>query len=192
MEGSAPGVIREGGALPAPAGIPADRRLLRWEVGLRYRPVGRQLAFEMPVEQDMVALPEETDWDRMIGEYRTTGVHPDGHLMAHIRPSLPKEVVRSDRLSEYPEGARVTVAGLVIRRQRPSGKATFITLEDEFGQSPLIIWPSVYKRIRLKTTEPVLIARGAISRREGTCNIVVEDLEPIPTNAPALKTKDWG
>ena len=140
----------------------------------------------------MVALPEESQWERMIGQYRTIGVYPNGHIMARIRPTLPPGVARSDRLDEYPEGAQVTVAGLVIRRQRPSGKATFITLEDEFGHSPLVIWPQVYKRIRLRTISQILMARGTVSKREGTLNVVVEDMVPIPAETPALKTKDWG
>ncbi|MBI4219068.1 MAG: error-prone DNA polymerase, partial [Chloroflexi bacterium] len=116
-----------------------DRRSTRWEVGLRYRPVGRQLAFEMPVEQDMVALPEQSRWDLAVGEYRTMGVYPSGHLMAMLRPKLPPDVMRSEDLKKLPDGAEVKVAGIVIRRQRPLAKAVFLTLEDEFGHSPLVI-----------------------------------------------------
>jgi error-prone DNA polymerase len=171
---------------------PADRRSLRWEIGLRYRPVGQQLAFELPVAQDMVALREESEWEQMMGEYGSMGVYPTGHIMKLLRSRLPGYVERSDNLRTYSEGADVTVAGLVIRRQRPSGKATFITLEDEFGHSPLVIWPTIYKRIRRQTTSAVLMARGKVSKREGTLNIVVDDAWAVPTQAPNLKTKDWG
>ncbi len=170
----------------------ADRREVRWEAGLRYRPVGTQLGFHMPVEQDMAALPAQSGWDRMMGEYRTMGLHPAGHIMARIRPGLPQHVISSNQLQGCKEGERVTVAGLVIRRQRPSGKATFITLEDEFGHSPLIFWPAVYERVRLKTVSPLLVATGRVSRREGTLNVVVENVSPLSVEAPALKTKDWG
>jgi len=176
----------------------ADRRHLRWESGLRYRPRGekkdgtRQLAFEMPVEQDMVALPEESEWDRMIGEYSATGVHPEGHLMMQVRPHLPPSVIRSDKVRNHANGDRISVAGLVIRRQKPNGKTVFITLEDEFGHSPLIIWPAVYQRFKLDIKEPLLLATGTISRREGTMNIVVETIKPIPESIPEFHSKDWG
>ena len=173
-------------------GRESDRRLLRWETGLRYRPIGKQLALDMPVDQDMVALPQESKWERMMGEYGAMGIHPESHVMAHVRPMLPTNLERSDRLAQLPDGARVLVAGIVIRRQRPSGKATFITLEDEFGHSPLIIYPAVYKRIRLRTTAPLLVAKGVISKREGTLSIVVQDIKPFEHEAPDLKTKDWG
>ena len=146
----------------------------------------------MPVDQDMVALPQESKWERMMGEYGSMGIYPEGHVMAHVRPMLPPSLERSDRLAQLPDGARVLVAGIVIRRQRPSGKATFITLEDEFGHSPLIIYPAVYKRIRLRTTAPLLVAKGVVSKREGTLSIVVQDIKPFEHEAPDLKTKDWG
>ncbi|MDA1279194.1 MAG: DNA polymerase III subunit alpha [Chloroflexi bacterium] len=178
--------------------VVADRRHLRWESGLRYRPRGekrdgsRQLAFEMPVEQDMVALPEESSWDRMIGEYSATGVHPEGHLMMKIRPHLPSNVIRSDEVRNYANGDRISVAGLVIRRQKPNGKTVFITLEDEFGHSPLIVWPAMYQRFKLEIKESLLLAVGTISRREGTMNIVVENITPIPESIPQFHSRDWG
>ena len=182
----------EQGRAAAVPGRASDRRLLRWETGLRYRPIGKQLALDMPVDQDMVALPQESQWERMMGEYGAMGIHPESHVMAYVRPMLPPNLERSDRLAQLPEGAKVLVAGIVIRRQRPSGKATFITLEDEFGHSPLIIYPAVYKRIRLRTTAPLLVAKGVISKREGTLSIVVQDIKPFEHGGPDLKTKDWG
>jgi error-prone DNA polymerase len=176
----------------------ADRRHLRWESGLRYRPRGekkdgsRQLAFEMPVEQDMIALPGESGWDRMIGEYSATGVYPQGHMMEKIRPHLPSTVIRSEEVRNYANGDRISVAGLVIRRQKPNGKTVFITLEDEFGHSPLIIWPTMYQRFKQQIKESLLLATGTVSRREGTMNIVVENITPIEESIPQFPSRDWG
>ena len=181
--------------IPEPRHAPAsnaDRRELRWEIGLRYRPVGRQLAFDTFVEADMVALPDQSPWERMTGEYRTLGLYPSGHVMAMLRPQLPKDVIASSCAREMPDGREVRVAGVVIRRQQPLAKAVFITLEDEFGHSPLVIWPQVYARLKRVSKESVLIARGTISRRDGTVNIVVTDLAKVTSNAPALPSKDWG
>ncbi len=169
-----------------------DRRALIWEAGLRYRPVNSQHVLPFSEDQNMVPLPDETKWEQMMGEYAAMGVHPESHIMARLRPSLPANVARSDKVQNYEEGSRITVAGLVIRRQRPSGKATFITLEDEFGHNPLVIWPDVYKRVRLNTVSQLLMATGTVSKREGTLNIVVEDIVPIGSETPILQTKDWG
>ena len=198
---SAAGALDRFDNIADPERIPptiADRRHLRWESGLRYRPRGekkdgsRQLAFEMPVEQDMIALPDESNWDRMIGEYSATGVYPQGHMMEKIRPHLPSTVIRSEEIRNYANGDRISVAGLVIRRQKPNGKTVFITLEDEFGHSPLIIWPTIYQRFKQQVKESLLLATGTVSRREGTMNIVIENITPIEKSITQLPSRDWG
>ncbi len=67
----------DGGALDC---FNPDRRALRWEVGLRYRPVGKhpagnQLALPLSVDQDQAVLNSLTSWERMQGEYRSLGLH---------------------------------------------------------------------------------------------------------------------
>ena len=180
--------LADAGALD---GFDLDRRALRWEIGLRYRPMGRQLSLGLSVEQDQAALPAMSDEEEMEGEYRVMGVYPRGHIMAHLRPTLP-DVLTSQGVAGLHEGQEVTVAGLVVRRQRPMGSAVFITLEDEFGHIPLIIWSSVYERLRQPLSAPLLRVRGTVSRREGTLNIVVSHGGPLRSFAVAPKSKDWG
>ena len=158
---------------------------------MRYRPGGAQLALPLPVEQDMAELPPQDQWEVMLDEYRTLGLHPKGHLMAMLRPHLPPEVLSSQEMPGLADGEEVTVAGLVIRRQRPLGKAVFVTLEDEFGHIPLVVWPQVYDRYRLVLREPVLIMRGEVSRRDGTMNIVAKHLEKVGGARYLPKAKSW-
>src|SRR5207245_601735 len=118
-----------------------NRRLAGWEAGLRYRPLERQLPLQLPVKPYMATLSEAGAFDEMVREYRAMGVHPISHVMAYMRASLGAKVLASSEIAHLPEGETVTVAGLVIRRQRPLAKAVFITLEDEFGHVPLVVWP---------------------------------------------------
>ncbi len=85
----------------------------------------------------------------------------------------------------------VSVAGLVIRRQRPLAKAVFITLEDEFGHSPIVVWPKTYQRYRHVLREAVLKVRGVVSRREGTLNIVLTHAEPISAMDKLPESHSW-
>ena len=169
-----------------------DRRGGLWKAGLLYRPKGPQQALPLPVDQDMVKLSPTTSWDRMQSEYQTMGVHPDGHMMALLRPTLDRAVLNSAQIAESPDGAQVTVAGLVIRRQRPLAKAVFITLEDELGHIPLILWPDTYARYRLVVKSPLLEVRGQVSRREGTMNIIASVIRSLPVFDGAPRSKDWG
>ena len=187
---SARGELVEPRAVPGSTDTP-DRRMTLWEVGLRYRPGGAQLALPLPVEQDMAELTPQDQWEVMLDEYLTLGLHPKGHLMAMLRPHLPPEVLSSQEMPGLADGEEVTVAGLVIRRQRPLGKAVFVTLEDEFGHIPLVVWPQVYDRYRLVLREPVLIMRGEVSRRDGTMNIVAKHLEKIGGARYLPKAKSW-
>jgi DNA polymerase III alpha subunit len=145
------------------------------------KPYAWQAPLDLPVDQDMAELEPMTSWERMAGEYQTMRLYPEGHLMAHVRPNLAAHILPSDEIPHLKEGMEVWTAGLVVRRQRPSGKAVFITLEDEFGHIPLIVWPAVYAEYRLVLREPVLLVRGKISRREGTLNLVVEHAENLPS-----------
>ncbi len=157
----------------------ADRRMARWEVGLRYRPVGRQMQMALPVEQDLAPLPKAGAFDEMAREYRTMGLHPASHVMAYVRQSLGTRVLNSGEAASAADGERITVAGLVIRRQRPLAKAVFITLEDEHGHIPMVVWPKNYARLRNELKAPFLVVTGVMSRREGTYNLVVEKAKPM-------------
>ena len=77
----------------------------------------------------------------------------------------------------------MTVAGLVVARQRPATAkgVTFMLLEDEWGTINLIVPPPVYERHRLIVrTEPFVLARGRLERREGDDQrLVVETLRAL-------------
>ena len=112
--------------------------------------------------------------------------------MAYLRPHLDREVLPSNQIYGMEEGAEVTVAGLVIRRQHPSANAVFITLEDELGHIPLVVWPKTFQRYRLVIKEPVLKVRGFVSRREDSMNVVVTQVEGISTPYNLPPAKNWG
>ena len=180
--------LADAGALDSLAG---DRRDARWEIGLRYRPVNSQLPLSLPVEQDFIELDPQSVWEHMEAEYRTMGLHPTGHIMEYIRVQLGPQVMTSAEVAGLEDGARVTVAGLVIRRQRPLAKAVYVTLEDAYGHTPLVLWPKTYERLRLVFREPLIIVSGYVSRREGTMNVVVTGARNIPGIQGTPKSKDW-
>jgi error-prone DNA polymerase len=98
----------------------------------------------------------------------------------------------SQDIESLPNEAPVITAGLVIRRQRPRGKVVFITLEDEFGHIPLMVFPQVYESQEYKFKSPFLVVKGRLSRREGTHNVVVTQVKPFNVLDNLLQSKDWG
>ena len=139
----------------------------------------------------MAQLPVLSQWESMGEEYRILGLYPDGHLMAMARPYLRRGILSSRDIESKADGDIVTVAGLVIRRQRPLSKAVFLTLEDEFGHIPLVVWPVEFAKYRQLIREPMLIIMGEVSRRDGTMNIVVKHVEPMPSMENLPKSKNW-
>ncbi len=170
-----------------------NRRKAGWEIGLRYHPVNKQLALPLPVEQDMVELEAPGDWERMKEEYRVLSLFPGGHVMAALRPHFKNGFLCSRDIGGLRTGAAVTTAGLVIRRQRPQGKVVFITLEDEFGHIPCMVFPQVYEREEQNFKASLIMIRGVLSRREGTQNVVIMQVKPFRAadKVPVLPSKDW-
>ncbi|MFC2014655.1 DNA polymerase III subunit alpha [Chloroflexota bacterium] len=168
-----------------------NRRKVQWEIGLRYRPVNAQLSLSMPVEQDMVELESPGDWDRMKDEYSMMGLYPTGHIMAKMRPRFTSGFCTSRDIEQMEDGAEISTAGLVIRRQRPHGKVVFMTLEDEFGLIPLMVFPKIFEGQEYEFKSSFLVVNGRISRREGTHNVVVTTVKPFQVMDKVPQSKNW-
>ena len=85
------------------------------------------------------------------------------------------------------DGRRVTVAGLVLVRQRPgSANGTiFLTIEDETGVANVIVWPKIFERARAQVIAARFLAvTGKLQHESGVTHIVAErfdDLTPMLT-----------
>jgi len=79
-------------------------------------------------------------------------------------------VLRSRDLQNLPHGVPVTIAGMVICRQRPSTAKghCFISLEDETGIANLFVPKTTFHRLRrVISSEPFLWIEGILQRSEG-------------------------
>ncbi|MCO0634633.1 OB-fold nucleic acid binding domain-containing protein [Lutimaribacter sp. EGI FJ00014] len=85
-------------------------------------------------------------------------------------------------LDRPPQGARVTVAGLVILRQRPGTAkgVIFLTLEDETGVVNVIVWRKMYERFRRAVIAGRLLrVTGRLQREAGVTHVIAEEIEDI-------------
>jgi error-prone DNA polymerase len=124
-------------------------------------------------------------------EYDVLSLYPGGHVMAKLRPSLPGGVMCSRDIGKLKDGADVITAGLIIRRQRPRGKVVFITLEDEFGHIPCMVFPQIYEQQEYEFMSAFLLVKGRLSRREGAMNVVINQVKPFSALEKAPISKDW-
>jgi error-prone DNA polymerase len=168
----------------------AGRRALLWELGFAPRAQTvpgsggeeSQLALPLDPTAETPALREQTPWERMLADYRTTSLSVGVHPLSLLRPHLPEGTLSTGELAELPAGRLVTVAGMAVARQRPAtaNGVVFMLLEDELGQVNLIVPPGVYERFRpLVRAEPLLLARGRFERVDRNQNVLVRELESL-------------
>src|SRR6185437_13797228 len=89
-----------------------------------------------------IGLPPLPKIAQLALDYGRVGLSVHDHPMAHLRTRLAERGVRrAEELKAIRHGEIVTVAGLVIGRQRPgtASGVTFFTLEDETGNVNLIV-----------------------------------------------------
>ncbi len=169
-------------------GFGLERRELIWQLGLVYRPEGRyaekrQLALPLPTDQDMVRLAPMSDWERMRTDYLILGMSPSYHPMSFLRPHLHEGMVATHMIEALSDGERIEVAGLVVCRQRPGTAKGFVfmVIEDEFGLVNVIVKPDLYEAQRLLIrSEPFVIVKGELQRRDGITNLMAEDFTILP------------
>jgi error-prone DNA polymerase len=166
------------------------RRDLLWELGLATRPrsvegtrgEAKQLTLSLDPTAETPALPDLTRWERMLADYRETGLSVGTHPLALLRPHLPPGTLSSPELHDSRHGSSVAYAGLAIARQRPAtaNGIVFMLLEDEHGQVNLIVPREVYERHRgIVRGEPIVLVRGRYERVERNRNILVRELESL-------------
>lgn len=94
----------------------------------------------------------------------------------------PPACLPANRLEDPPEGARLTVAGLVILRQRPGTAkgVIFVTLEDETGIVNVVIWRKIYERFRRAVISGRLLrVTGRMQRAHSVTHVIAEEIEDI-------------
>ncbi len=160
-----------------------NRRAALWTLGVT--PTAQRLD-----SGDQLALPLQTPtapllpvlkpWEKMLADYESTGLSLEIHPLKLLRDTLPAATVCSHQLDELSHDAPVTVAGMVVARQRPSTAkgVVFILLEDEHSTINLVVPAAVYERYRQAIrTEPLLLAEGRLQRfvaAAGTLNVLVD------------------
>lgn len=165
-----------------------DRRAALWQV----RALDRKAAAEtMPLfdrpgvklaNEPATKLPVMPPGEHVIHDYRSLGLSLKAHPLSFLRDRLDGlGVTPNQLLARVPDKRRVSVAGLVLVRQRPGkGNAIFLTLEDEKGIANVIVWKRDFARLL-----PVIMSskfvrvNGRLQSESGVVHIVAEIIEDL-------------
>ena len=175
-------------------GASPNRREALWDAGLYTRPTrGGQAVLPVSMDESLPRLDDFTDEEKMAGEYATMGVYPRGHLMEFVRPRLDAGVLPTTAVERLGDGERVRVAGWPVARQHPRGKngTVFVTIEDETGDVQVILWPQMFARRRRELKSRVILVDGAVSRWDGTTNVIASDVRAVPSAVRMPQSHDW-
>ena len=160
--------LARAGALEAVSG---HRYQAHWDAAgvVRPTPIGQRAASRAPY-RTAVALPGPSAGQTMLADYRYLGLTLGPHPLALLRQAPELRRCRTAKsLADCRHEQFVQVAGIVTCRQRP-GSATgvmFMTLEDETGNSNIVVWSAVLARFRAALLGSRLIAVKGIVEREG-------------------------
>ena len=121
--------------------------------------------------------------ERLVADFRGTGMTVGPHPMAYHRAELKQRGVRAAiELAKLPDGTRVRVAGAVIARQRPGTAKgfVFLSLEDETGIANAIITPQLFERDHTVVVHhPFLLIEGTLQNQDNVISVKVERVRPL-------------
>lgn len=175
-----------------------DRRLHRrdalWQVGLATHKVGP--LFEGVYETDGTSpLAPMNIEERLVSDYHGTGITVGPHPMAYRREALrAMGIVSSDQLKRLRDGSSATVAGHVIVRQRPGTAkgVIFLTLEDETGNSNVIVFHDFYDQNRMTVVrERFVRISGIVQKRDGVVHLMARSIAPLTVSAAEISSHDF-
>jgi error-prone DNA polymerase len=138
----------------------------------------RENRLEPEVQEPGVDLVPMTAGREVVEDYLSKGLTLRRHPVHFLRDELARRnVIPCAALKQTRPGRIVTVAGLVLVRQKPGSArgVTFMTIEDETDFANLVIWPDLFeKQRRLLLSSGMVGCRGRIQREGIVIHVVAE------------------
>jgi error-prone DNA polymerase len=131
--------------------------------------------------EPFVQLPEMRLSEHVVSDYQTLRLSLKAHPMSFLRERFAsRRILACDELRGVKDGTYVSVAGVVLVRQRPGSAkgVVFMTIEDETGIANAVVWPKTLQRFRKEVMGARLIViHGRIQRHEDIIHVVSAKLE---------------
>jgi error-prone DNA polymerase len=188
--------LAEIGALNAVASqnIKLHRRDALWQVERAVRWSG-PLLDELPAMEGESPLAPMTDEERLVADFRATGLTVGPHPMQYRRDEMKRMgIYRASDLAHLPNGRRLRIGGCVIARQRP-GTAKgmmFMSLEDETGIANAIFAPDLlHKNRALLISERFLMIEGILQNQDNVIHIRAEKVLPLRVTRAETVSHDF-
>jgi error-prone DNA polymerase len=152
----------------------------------------RHMSDELFPEPEL-ALPAMQLSEHVAEDYVATGLSLKEHPVRFFRDQLRGLGAlcnKEHRENNLPQDSLVTVAGLVLIRQRPGTAkgVVFLTLEDETDIANIIVWPKIFARNRRTVmTSRFLAVRGRVQRAGLVVHVVAESFIDLTAELRRLR-----
>jgi error-prone DNA polymerase len=138
-----------------------------------------------------VALPDMPIGEQVVQDYSSLRLSPKDHPLRLLRPVLDRRrIIENETLLNLSHGTWVTVAGLVLVRQRPGTAkgVIFITIEDEGAVANIVVRPPVFEsHRRIVLSARLLAARGRVEREGMVIHVLAEELIDLSEDLNRLR-----
>ena len=170
------------------------RRDALWQVSALDRDPASLFA-RVPPATIRSPLPQMDALEETAADFATTGLTTARHPMSYLRDLLRSSgVLSAADLGSAKDGSWVSVAGVVIVRQRP-GTAQgflFVTLEDETGLANAIVTPDVFQQQRvLLRRARILKIGGPLQKVDGVIHVRARKFEELQPPSQVPESRDF-
>jgi len=132
-------------------------------------------------EGESIHLQAPSETENLYADYSHTGLSLGRHPMELLREQFPifRQCKRHIDLAELGHRRFVRIAGLVTGKQRPgtASGVVFLTLEDETGNSNVVVWQSVQKNCRQALLKAqLLMVKGVVETDGAVIHVIAQEL----------------
>jgi error-prone DNA polymerase len=186
--GLKPSVLERLAAADAFRSLGFDRRDALWAVRALQRSGDKDdlplfARVRMPELEPNADLPPMLPGQQVVEDYRHLQLSLKAHPVSFLRAELDaRGAVRHAQLPAMESGTLVTVAGLVLVRQRPGTAkgVIFLMLEDETGIANTIVWARTFEVFRQIVLGARLIGvTGKLQKQSGVIHIIADRLDDL-------------
>ncbi|WP_415357033.1 error-prone DNA polymerase [Halioglobus sp. Uisw_031] len=125
---------------------------------------------------DGVQLPAPQIAEEVLSDYRATGLTLRAHPLSLLRDRAPfNRCKRHTDLASIGHKRFVRIAGLVTCRQRPgtASGVLFLTLEDETGNSNIVVWERTQQHFRQALMNgKLLLVNGIVDTKDNVTHVI--------------------
>jgi error-prone DNA polymerase len=133
--------------------------------------------------------------DRLVADFRNTGMTVGPHPLKYHRQSLKQQgILSAKELRHVSDGAKVRVAGAVIARQRPGTAKgfVFLSLEDETGIANAIITPQLFQKEHVVVVhQQFLLIEGRLQNQDNVISVKAERVLPLRVTRAETTSHDF-